>query len=148
MIREERDPAFWERIASHPVCAEALMGVEPRFFAEAAVAEPLLPLASEHGGLVFVPRDGFGRVLELHSLYTPEGWGREVLFASKAAFRLVFERADLVLTYERVGNWRTRPPRSFGFRPVGDEFVRDGVSWRLWQLSRDGWVSAPANRVH
>lgn len=144
MIREERDPAFWERIASHPACAPALHGVEPEHFATEAVQHPMLPLASEHGGFVFVPRDAFGRTVELHTLYTPEGWGREAAAAGKAALQRVFETYDLVITYERDGDWRTRPPRSFGFRPCGSAFEMNGNTWRLWALSADGWRASPS----
>lgn len=143
MIRIERDPAFWERVASHPAVAPSLMGIEPQHFAVEAVGELLLPLASEHGGFVFVPRDAMGRVVELHTLYTPEGWGREAAMAGKAALAVVFDRYDLVLTYERIGDWRTRPPRSFGFRPCGEAFEMYDTQWRTWQLSREGWRVSP-----
>lgn len=145
MIREERDPAFWERVASHPACAAALMGIEPRHFAAEAVAELHIPLASENGGFIFVPRDAFGRVAELHTVFTPEGWGREAALAGKQALQIVFELFDLVITYERVGDWRTRPPRSFGFKPCGDAFEMSEATWRTWQLSRDSWRGSPAH---
>lgn len=144
MIREERNAAFWERIASHPACAVSLMGIEPQHFAAEAVVEPLLPLASEHGGFVFVPRDAYSRVVELHTLYTPEGWGREAALAGKLALQVVFERFDLVITFERTDDWRTRPPKSFGFRPCGEPFEFGGVQWRTWSVSREAWRLSPA----
>jgi len=144
MIREERNPAFWERIASHPACKASLMGIDPKHFAKEAVGEHLLPLASEHGGFVFVPRDAYSRVVELHTLYTPEGWGREAAAAGKQALLVVFDRYDLVITYQRVDDWRTRPPKSFGFRACGEAFEKDGILWRTWSLSKEQWTQSPA----
>jgi len=138
MIREERDPAFWERIARHPACAESLAGVDPREFAEMAVTH-MLPLAATHGGFLFVPCAGWARVVELHTLFTPEGWGREAARAGKEALGVVFDRYDLVVTYEQVGAWRTQPPRSFGFKVCGEEFEMHGHKWRTWEVSKEQW---------
>lgn len=120
------------------------MGIEPAHFAREAVGDLLLPLAAEHGGFIFAPRDALGRVVELHTLFTPEGWGREAAMAGKQALAMVFDRYDLVVTYERVGDWRTRPPRSFGFKPCGGDFDMNDTTWRLWQLSREMWRASPA----
>lgn len=144
MIREERDPAFWERVASHPSVRPSLMGIEPKYFAAEAVGDLHLPLASQNGGFIFVPRDAFGRIAELHTLYLPDGWGREVAVAGKEALAIVFDRFDLVVTYERADDWRTRPPKSFGFRPCGSPFDMNGLLWRTWSLSHDGWRASPA----
>jgi len=105
------------------------------------------PLRAEHGGFLFVAQGGLGRVYELHTLFTPEGWGREVAAAAKSAFRHMFDGgAQIVTTYEVEGWFRSRPPRSFGFRPVGDFAPSPFGSLRTWILTADAWAGSPACR--
>jgi hypothetical protein len=109
----------------------------------------VLPLASEHGGFVFVQLDQIGRVRELHTLYTPEGWGREVLMAAKLAFDQVFATGcQVVTTYEVEGWWRSRPPKSFGFERAGDFRAVPGIGAALstWILTVAAWETSPARR--
>ena len=46
--------------------------------------------------LVLFSLNGLGMVLELHSLFRPAGWGREVAVAGKEALRWVFRAAQLI----------------------------------------------------
>lgn len=83
MIAVNRDPAFWQVVASHPsVSPYVSFGrtVDWGFVESASV----VPLASEHGGFLFFQADGLGRVYELHTLYLPEGWGRKWLLKLSA----------------------------------------------------------------
>lgn len=146
MIREERDPAFWVKVASHPQVRETLLGMDPEAVGPMAVAERTLPLAAEHGGFLFFTLDGFGRAVELHTLFTPEGWGREVHRASKAAFNRVFETAQVVVTYEVENSWRSRPPRSFGFKAAGDFGPTPIGSLRTWILTKNAWRASPGSK--
>lgn len=149
MIREERDPAFWERVATHPeVAPHITFGGAVDRLGEIIPLDHVTPLASEHGGFLFVKLDGVGRVHELHTVYTPEGWGREVLGAAKSAFERMFSAgAQLITTYEVAGWWRSRPPKSFGFRPCGAFApAPDMPDLRTWILTRDDWSASPAHR--
>ena len=145
-VHEQRDPAFWRAVAAHPeVGPWALRGHSPSVI-DAVIAHPgVLPLASEHGGLIFTSRDAFGKVFELHSLFLPEAWGREVSVTAKVALERVFAAgADLVFTQENLASWRTRPPKSFGFKPMGESFLSDGGEFRTWGLLAADWRQSPA----
>lgn len=144
MIRVERDPAFWLDVFAAPECANAVAGVTSDGLREVVASAMTMPLASAHGGFLFVRRDGFGRAYELHTLFKKEGWGREVLAAAKEAFGAMFVRADLVITYSDVSNYRTRPPLSFGFRPCGKVFDNEYGRWMTWALTADAWAQSPA----
>ena len=148
MIREERDPAFWFEIASHPDLAGALMGLTPREVQQIATRPDVLPLASQNGGFFFGRMDGLGMVLELHSLFRPAGWGREAAAAGKDALARVFGAAQVITTYEVRGNDRSRPPRSYGFAPAGDWQATDVGTLRLWVLTRAAWESSAVFRRH
>lgn len=145
MISENRDPAFWVGVASHPEVAKTLHGATPQQVADLAVLERTLPLASEHGGFLFVQLDSLGRLYELHTLFTPEGWGREVNRAGKDALQIVFKTAQAVTTYE-TADWRSRPPKSFGFRPCGAFAPSPYGDLRTWIVTKDAWEASPAGR--
>lgn len=148
MISENRDPHFWHRIASHPQVCE-LLGTFSLEQVAAVLARPtLLPLASENGGFWFATADSLGRVHELHTLFTPEGWGREVHAAAKEAFHRMFAGScDLIVTSQMRDNPRSQPPRSFGFRPAGDFAHTHLGDARTWVLTRDAWIASPARRT-
>ena len=142
-----RDPAFWEAVIAHPdVGPNVTFGQE--IDVAGLVQHPgVVPLASEHGGFVFVQLDALGRVWELHTAYRPEGWGREVLFAAKSAFTRMFaDGADLITTHEVEGNWRSRPPKTFRFEPAGEFRQALGKHLRTWMLTRAAWEASPARQ--
>ena len=141
MIIEDRDPAFWVRVASHPALAHTLGGYEPELIA--LLPERAIALRAEHGGFIFLPADSFGRAYELHTLFTPEGWGREAFEAARQAFDLIFARADLVITHE-TDHPQSRPPRTFRFVRIGDRQETAHGPVRLWMLTREAWMSSPA----
>ncbi|MEO8927303.1 MAG: hypothetical protein ABI306_09080 [Caulobacteraceae bacterium] len=148
MIREERDPAFWVEIASHPAVTGAIMGLRADQIAAFAPNPAIIPLASDNGGFLFCRMDQIGLTLELHTLYRPAGWGREVATAGKEALQWVFRTYQVITTYEMETNPQSRPPRSFGFVAAG-EFQQTPVgSLRAWVLTRAAWESSPAHRRH
>ncbi len=143
-----RDAGFWNAIATHPAVAPAaFMGLPAVDLAPLVEPESSLPLASEHGGWIFSTLDPHGFVYELHTIYTPEGWGREVHSHAKLCFKRVFETASLVVTHEQEGYNNTRPPLSFGWRSSGD-FKDVGLPRkpRMWVLTKEAWAASPVGK--
>lgn len=148
MIREDRDPAFWTRIAEDPA-VKPHVGLGRDLDMTAVTSPQVTPLRTENGGFLFVRLDGLGRFQELHTMYLPAGWGREVLGALKEAVAEMFARgAQMITTYEVEGHWRSRPPITFRFEPCGDFAPAPGFSvrFRSWFLTRDAWEASPARR--
>jgi hypothetical protein len=143
MIREDRDPAFWTSVLAHPALEHMRHGQDPSIITLAL--DRALCLRAEHGGFLFFPADSFGLTLELHTLFTPEGWGREALEALREAIDLVFGRADLVITHE-TPHPQSRPPKTFRFAPMGEFRTTPHGRYRLWSLTRDAWLGSPARR--
>lgn len=146
MIRIERDPAFWRAVAEHPEVASRLGAPMSGAALAALVTDAAtLPLASEHGGHLFVRRDPLGFAAELHTLFTPEGWGREALEAARLAFDAVFHIGfQAVITHEAQANRKSQPPLSFGFRRAGDWRETAFGNLRLWVLTTQAWAASPA----
>lgn len=122
------------------------MGLDPDQVAATAVADGVLPLASANGGFLFAKMDAMGMCCELHTLYRPEGWGREVHKAAKEAFAFVFRFRRVVITYEVAGNARSSPPKSFGFQCAGAWKDTPIGELRAWTLTQSAWEQSPANR--
>ncbi len=144
MIVEDRS-TWWREIADHPAVRPHLL-LAPDADVMVFVEHPsITPLRAEHGGFLFLKLDGLGKVQELHTMFTPEGWGREALLAAKFAFAEIFARgASVVTTSEVAGNWRSQPPKSFGFRAAGPFEPALGESLRTWILTREAWEVSPA----
>lgn len=143
------DRQFWIDVAEHPAVApHVLFGLSGLAIGDVIEHPSVQTFRAEHGGYLFVKLDGLGRVFELHSMFTPEGWGREALLTAKAAFASIFETASLVVTYEVSGNWRSRPPKSFGFTPAGEfaDSPQIGLPCRTWVLTSEAWNASPARR--
>lgn len=144
----ERDPDFWIGVAGHPQVAPYVLFGHSALSVGDVVQHPRTrPFRSEHGGYLLIQLDGLGKVYELHSLFTPEGWGREASSTAKYAFTTIFEEAALVVTYQVEDNPRSKPPVSFGFRPAGEftdspEIGRN----RTWYLTREAWNASPVRR--
>ncbi|MBA3811524.1 MAG: hypothetical protein H0X27_07765 [Caulobacteraceae bacterium] len=149
MIRLERDPAWWTAVAAHPAVAPMLGGLaSPEAIGALAGRADILPLAAEHGGFLFVRADALGFTCELHTLFTPEGWGREALTAGVQALGALWTCGyQLVTTFEAKGNPRSRPPRTFGFSQAGDWRETPFGVLRLWTLAKAAWEASPARRL-
>lgn len=145
---EDRSPEFWDRIANHPeVAPHVFLGGASLPLAEIVQHPSVTPLRAQNGGFLFWQLDGIGRQFELHTLFTPAGWGREVNQAAKQAFARMFASgAQLVTTYEVEGWRRSQPPKSFGFQPAGDFAPSPFGSLRTWILTADAWAGSPACR--
>lgn len=147
-LREERDASFWDAVAAHPAVAPGVfLGADPVSFAGVLALPTTVPFAGEHGGLVFLQMDGLGRVFEMHTLFTPEGHGREAATSMREATAAMFRRgAQLLVTYQiEERKWTSGPPRSHGWRQA-DDFARCslGVGLRSWSLSAADWRQSPA----
>lgn len=143
---DPRDPAFWEDVACHPdVAPHVTLG--HRIDVGKLVSHPLvLPFRYDHGGFLLVRLDSRGRIYELHTLFKPAAWGRPVYRAAVDMFRSLFKHADVVMTHEVEGWWRSRPPRTFGFKQASD-FQADlslGVGLSTWVLTKADWEASPA----
>lgn len=149
MIREDRNPDFWAAVMAHPEVAPHVTFGQAVDVAAILENPWVTPLRADHGGFLFVRLDGMGRVHELHTMFTPEGWGREVLQALKEAVAEMFERgAQIIVTYDVEGNWRSRPPKTFRFEVCGDFAPVPDFPHRLrsWVLTRAAWDASPARQ--
>ena len=149
MTDPARDPTFWRAVYEHPE-VRPHVGLGQDIDIEAIVADERVTLyRSTNGGYLFVRLDGHGIVVELHSLFTPEGWGRETTLALRMALAEVFAAgAQVVTTFEVAGNWRSRAPLSFGFQPAGPFAPVSHLSAELrsWVLTRVAWEASPVFR--
>ena len=144
MIREERSPEFWRDVMDHPAVCHVKMGLPVPI--EAMVAhDSVTPLASENGGFLFCRLDGLSRVFELHTMFKPEGRGREVSAAAKEAFARMFEGGAKIITTYEIEGW-TAPPLSFGWRSAGDFEPTAYGPVRTWVLTLEAWNRSPAHR--
>lgn len=141
----DRNAAFWDAVATHPqVAPHVFLGQDSMSLREVVEHPSVTPLRSENGGFIFAKLDGAARVYELHTLYLPEGWGREVNAAAKLAFAWMFrEGAQVIVTYEISGWKKSQPPLSFGFKAAGDFAPAYGKSLKAWVLTRDAWDNSP-----
>jgi hypothetical protein len=148
VIRVERDPEFWTAIASHPAVAPTLLGLPAAKVGALARRPDMLPLASDHGGFLFARLDTLGFACELHTLFTPEGRGREALIAGVSALGAVWALGyQIIVTFEARANARSQPPKSFGFRQAGDWRTTPVGDLRTWTLTQSGWTASPARRL-
>jgi hypothetical protein len=144
MIRDERSAAFWARISEHPA-VKPHTKLDPTDW-EAFLSRPdVRPLASANGGHLFAAMDCLGRAWELHSLFRPEAWGQEVNAALKAALGHLGPW-DVIVTHEVADWWRSRPPRSYGFRVAGPFHASPIGEIRTWTLTRAAWEKSPVRR--
>lgn len=149
MIREERDPAFWNalvddpetRARSGPAGASADLGP--------LVQHPaVIPLAGPHGGFIFAPFDT--QRYELHTLIGPEGRGKCVLPLFADAARVLFTTTDaleIVTKTAATNRAASIMARRAGFRVL---FERQGAAWdgsdmTFYALSLDEWMMRDAS---
>lgn len=149
MLRLERNPTFWLNVALHPaVEPHVLQGAPPDTLADLVRHPTTFPVAAEHGGFLFVWMDG--TTFELHTMFTPDGWGREVAEAAREALPWLFSQqdrpCDTLTTYEQQDYYRSRPPRSFGWLPTSD-FAETHIGYvRTWAVTRDQWEASPVRK--
>lgn len=143
MIREERDPGFWNEIANHPT-VRPWLGGEGDLDLSAVLANTLNePLAGPHGGFLFIKHE-VGRY-ELHTLIGSEGRGASVLPLFAEAARRLFTKTDATeIVTKTPGSNRAAAimARRAGFRPL---FVRkaawpDGSDLTFYVLTLDEWM--------
>lgn len=142
------DAEWWDEIAAHPEVAPHIFLGHPPFSLSLLLDQPgAFGLKSENGGCIFIPRDPLGMVLEMHTLFRPEGWGREVAKVVRSFMQTAFESASVILTHEQEGHWRSRPPKSHGWVPCADyQDVGLPRRLRLWALTREGWMNSVIGR--
>lgn len=144
--REDRTLDFWWPVFSAPECQAAHCGLalDPRQIQQMIENETVYPLAGVNGGYLFIKRDPFGTVYELHSLFTKPGWGREAAAIGKASLRIMWERGMQVLFAAEIAGLAT-PPRSYGWKLAAKEFRETPFgATRTWILTRAMWETSPA----
>lgn len=143
-----RDVSFWDEVASHPEVAPHVFMDQPVRSMESLISHPgVLPFSSENGGVLFISSDPLGMVREMHTMYKPEGWGREVAVFGKQFVQEAFRHCSLITTNEQEDHWRSSPPKSHGWK-VSGEFRDVGLSRRvrLWFLTKEAWALSPIGR--
>lgn len=145
MIREDRDPAFWTFIASHPEVRKTLFGQAPEAVGLHVASPKVRHFSTENGGWLFVKTDSLGIVWDVHAMFVPEGWGREANAVLKHALRAMFETAQILFCYQ-TDSPRSRLPLSFGARPTGGATQTALGPLRSWVLTRAAWEASPAHR--
>lgn len=139
-MRIERNPSFWREIASHEDVSHITCGEVVSF--EEVALDNVMPYACECGGYIFIRLDPFGRIYDLHSLFTPVGWG-------VTAYNLGVEALNTLPDWQVITTYQTehpqsRPPKSFGFQAAGDFSPTPYGLWKTWVLTRTSWESSPA----
>lgn len=144
-IRENRDPAFWLDVFTHPQVKHGLHGHELSLEHMGSVlSDPKIrPFASEHGGWLFVGLDPLGRTYDLHAAFTPQGWGREA--HATLQHGLEATQGDVYLA-TLTRHRQSRVPLSFGFRPASDYRPSMLGDVRTWVLTRNAWLDSAARR--
>lgn len=146
MIREDRDVAFWNRIANDPsVRPHVGAGADDLDLTEMVAGARCF--AGDHGGFIFVQHE-VGRY-ELHTMILPEGRGAWVLPAFATAARLMFAATDCTeIVTKTAGSNRAAAimGRRAGFRQT---FVRkgawhDGSDLTFYSFTLDEWMARDA----
>ena len=120
------------------------MGLDPALVGELVTRPDMLPLAATHGGFLFARIDAMGFVAELHTLFTPEGWGREAVTAAAEAMGALWVcNFQVLTTFEFEGNPKSRPPRTFGFTQAGDWRETPVGALRMWTVTKAAWEASP-----
>ena len=142
-VRIDRNPRFWADVFEHP---EVKPFAHPGCDLETMLEDArVTPFRTQHGGYLFLASDVIGRAYDLHAAYMPGGWGREAHGALLGALADMFVRGAQVLTAHEVAtNWKSRPPRSFGFRPAGDFAPTAFGELRTWVLTKAMFEASPA----
>ena len=143
MIREDRDPGYWNAIINAPDVRPTVGGEGPIDLTAGLLVEGSVPLACNGGGFIFV-HHGYGRY-ELHTLFLKGHRGANVLRCFEAASRHMFTRTDCnEIVTKTAGSNRAAAfmARRAGFCPL---FVRtaawpDGTDVTHYTLTVDEWA--------
>lgn len=114
-------------------------------FLEWITLDNVHPLRKTNGGFVFV--DIAPNAQEVHVSFLPEERGKPIAAAFRETFLQKMQEKELIVAHEWEDNWRSKPPRSYGFVPDG-VFNKSivGVRCKRWVLTRDAWERSPVFR--
>lgn len=138
----------WNEVLSHPE-------VEPYTLCGMASVSDFLSFCERSdvmveeyagGGIIYVDKpDGH----ELHIMFLPQEWGKPVSVAVKKSLDSKARSGVSVIVREQEGYWKSRPPRSYGFVPVGDfEISTHPRRLRKWMLTPEAWYRSPVGRKY
>lgn len=139
---------FWTPILSHPdveknsLCGMGTVEDFLWWLEQPGVTED----RGEMGGLVFVDKGDFH---ELHAAFLPDAWGRKVAASIKPIIARKMLEVEEIQLGEQEGEWRTRPPLSHGWEPMGD-YETSILPRRVkrWRLTRKAWYNSPVGRKY
>ncbi len=137
---------FWHDIITHqevePFVLRGLASVDE--FYDWLESPGVTEIRYDGGGFVFVEKEGYE---EIHVAFLPEYWGRPLALAFRDCFMRKMQQAETIVAHEWEDNWRSRPPRSYGFVPDG-VFIDSNIGARCkrWVLTRDAWMRSPVFR--
>jgi hypothetical protein len=144
VIREERDPGYWARIANDGAVRPTLGGEGPLDFTEIIQRPDVVALAAPHGGFVFL--NIWPTRWELHTMFLPEGRGRNVLRSFGAAAQHMFTATDCaeIVTKAADSNRAAQfMALKAGFRVVfrREGAWQDGSGLNHYALTLDEWTA-------
>lgn len=147
-LQENRDPLFWDDVQSDPAVhfAFSRSGIRIRL-AELAASPLYRVFTGANGGFLFCDMEPTRRFYVLHAAFKQKAWGREPWEVGRRAAKTLFDEGAVALTnLQREGEWRQRPPRSFGWVALSDfEPVRDrDYRAKSWILTREMWYHSTA----
>lgn len=139
---------FWHPVLTSPQVEpwvlHGLIGVDEFL---SAIEDPrFLVEPCEDGGIIYTQKDGYQ---ELHIMFLPSQWGRKVNQYLKASIARKMRQNVTLVAREQEGHWRSRPPKSYGWK-VDGEFEQDHhpVRRRKWILTSEAWYASPVGRKY
>lgn len=150
VLRLQRDPDFWVRVAGDDNARVSLLGKTPEFVGVVAQHPRCIPLATAHGGFLLSQLDDLARGFDVHAIFESDRPYRETFDASVALFTLLFRSAHYVTVHEIEGDASFKPPVSFGFRLAADwspsMLDEQPIVSRTWILTANDWRESPAGK--
>lgn len=130
------DPARLNFLANHPEIRPHVGGEGALDLTALALNPAVIVLDSEHGAFVLVPI--LPQVYELHTMFLPEGRGRDFFDRAREMFRYVFCETDAVEIVTKVPDDNRGAAVACAKTGFRERFHRENVSYR--SLSIEGWA--------
>lgn len=139
---------YWTPIMTHPqVEPHTLMGLASiEDFADFLSRDDVEEERWPGGGMVYVNKVD---VTELHIAFLPDQWGRPVAGYLARSEQRKASQGVTIVAREQEGYWRSRPPRSHGWKVNGEfEETTHPKRLRQWILTPDAWYASAVGRKY